>query len=356
MRPVILAKRVSSLPRPTLSPGFTRVPRCRTMIVPPGTTCPPNALNPSRCEFESRPFREVPCPFLCAMMSSLRRLVRRLSRGRLAPVPYDLFLLGGFLRRLLRCSLLRLGFLGLWLCFGLFGGCRLYPLGLRFLLRKFRGFKALSAKRDLPDAHGRVRLPMPAQLLVLFLALVVEDQDLCAAPFFHHFAHHARVRLIADLPFFARHGHHGEFHLTVAAGPHFLHPDHIARRHPVLLPTGADNRVHTPSVKQMWLNSAGEQLTQASGRTRALRKALLISFACCVFPLPALPQPEQASPERARKYRQTQLFYRALQKSVKHWPESDRREPSCAPFLQAAQAAGGSDGGRTVVPRPCFWR
>src|ERR1700728_2075674 len=71
MRPVILAKRVSSLPRPTFSPGFTRVPRCRTMMVPPGTTCPPNALNPSRCAFESRPFREVPCPFLCAIRNPL---------------------------------------------------------------------------------------------------------------------------------------------------------------------------------------------------------------------------------------------------------------------------------------------
>jgi len=67
IRPVILAKSVSSLPRPTFSPGFTRVPRCRTMIVPPGTSCPPKALNPSRCAFESRPFREVPCPFLCAI-------------------------------------------------------------------------------------------------------------------------------------------------------------------------------------------------------------------------------------------------------------------------------------------------
>ena len=67
MRPVILAKSVSSLPRPTFRPGFTRVPRCRTMIVPPGTSCPPKALNPSRCAFESRPFREVPCPFLCAI-------------------------------------------------------------------------------------------------------------------------------------------------------------------------------------------------------------------------------------------------------------------------------------------------
>src|SRR6185436_5343683 len=52
-------------------PGFTRVPRWRTMIVPPGTICPPNALNPSRCAFESRPFRELPNPFLCAMKQLL---------------------------------------------------------------------------------------------------------------------------------------------------------------------------------------------------------------------------------------------------------------------------------------------
>src|SRR6266566_1361858 len=37
------------------------------MMVPPGTSCPPNALKPSRCAFESRPFRDVPCPFLCAI-------------------------------------------------------------------------------------------------------------------------------------------------------------------------------------------------------------------------------------------------------------------------------------------------
>src|SRR5579864_7370771 len=71
MRPVILANRVSSLPRPTLRPGFTRVPRWRTMMVPPGTICPPNALNPSRCALESRPFRDVPCPFLCAIGNQL---------------------------------------------------------------------------------------------------------------------------------------------------------------------------------------------------------------------------------------------------------------------------------------------
>src|ERR1700688_1647795 len=98
MRPVILANRVSSLPRPTFSPGFTRVPRCRTMMVPPGTICPPKALNPSRCAFESRPLREVPCPFLCAMDHSQFLKVapasRRLSRGQLALADENYFFFG----------------------------------------------------------------------------------------------------------------------------------------------------------------------------------------------------------------------------------------------------------------------
>src|SRR6266566_8339397 len=67
MVPVTLAKRVSSLPRPTFAPGLIGVPRWRTMMVPPGTSWPPNAFTPSRCAFESRPFLELPKPFLCAM-------------------------------------------------------------------------------------------------------------------------------------------------------------------------------------------------------------------------------------------------------------------------------------------------
>src|SRR3984893_2890940 len=66
--PAILAKSVSSLPRPTFSPGKNRVPRWRTRIEPPLTSCPPKRLTPRRCEFESRPLREEPCPFLCAMV------------------------------------------------------------------------------------------------------------------------------------------------------------------------------------------------------------------------------------------------------------------------------------------------
>src|SRR5579862_9800421 len=68
--PVILANSVSSLPMPTLTPGLMRVPRWRTMMDPPGTNCPPKAFTPSRCAFESRPFLELPKPFLCAMTDS----------------------------------------------------------------------------------------------------------------------------------------------------------------------------------------------------------------------------------------------------------------------------------------------
>src|SRR6476619_3518946 len=65
--PVTFAKRVSSLPQPTLRPGLILVPRCRTMIEPPGTSWPPKTFTPSRCALESRPFLELPKPFLCAI-------------------------------------------------------------------------------------------------------------------------------------------------------------------------------------------------------------------------------------------------------------------------------------------------
>src|ERR1700683_1069909 len=65
--PVTLAKSVSSLPQPTFVPGLSLVPRCRTMIEPPGTNWPPKTFTPSRCALESRPFLELPKPFLCAI-------------------------------------------------------------------------------------------------------------------------------------------------------------------------------------------------------------------------------------------------------------------------------------------------
>src|SRR5580692_7755063 len=37
------------------------------MIEPPGTSWPPKTFTPRRCAFESRPFLELPNPFLCAI-------------------------------------------------------------------------------------------------------------------------------------------------------------------------------------------------------------------------------------------------------------------------------------------------
>src|SRR5205823_2731330 len=51
----------------TFRPGLMGVPRWRTMMEPPGTSCPPKTFTPSRCAFESRPLRELPKPFLCAI-------------------------------------------------------------------------------------------------------------------------------------------------------------------------------------------------------------------------------------------------------------------------------------------------
>src|SRR4051812_24973859 len=52
---------------PTPAPGLKRVPRWRTMISPPVTVWPANTFTPRRLAFESRPLREDPSPFLCAI-------------------------------------------------------------------------------------------------------------------------------------------------------------------------------------------------------------------------------------------------------------------------------------------------
>src|SRR5690242_11127161 len=123
----------------------------------------------------------------------------------------------------------------------------LHLLRLRFFLGKIGSLETLSAKSNFRDAHRGKVLPVAAQLLVLLLALVMKNQDLLAAAFADNFADHARVWLLAHLALFAGDRQHGELQMPVSAGPDLLHSNYIAGRHPVLLPTGADNRVHTSS-------------------------------------------------------------------------------------------------------------
>src|SRR5215469_550158 len=97
---------------------------------------------------------------------------------------------------------------------------------------------------------------MAAQLFVLFLALVMEDEDFRSASFADDLADNASVRLGADLPLFTGNCDDREFDLAIGAGSDFLHSNHIPGRHPVLLSTSADHRVHNVCLRQMWLESA----------------------------------------------------------------------------------------------------
>src|SRR5271168_1538075 len=56
---------------PTLGPGCHWVPRCRTMILPARQASPPNFFTPRRWPAESRPLRDDPPAFLCAMIVSV---------------------------------------------------------------------------------------------------------------------------------------------------------------------------------------------------------------------------------------------------------------------------------------------
>src|SRR3954451_1838996 len=62
---------------PVPSPGLNLVPRWRTMISPPVTASPANTFTPRRLAFESRPLREEPRPFLCAISRGSLALDRR---------------------------------------------------------------------------------------------------------------------------------------------------------------------------------------------------------------------------------------------------------------------------------------
>src|SRR5262249_8585580 len=68
--PSASANRVWSLPRPTFCPGCHLVPRWRARMLPASTCSPPKIFKPRRWACESRPLREEPPAFLCAIAIS----------------------------------------------------------------------------------------------------------------------------------------------------------------------------------------------------------------------------------------------------------------------------------------------
>src|SRR5580658_1328428 len=171
-----------------------------------------------------------------------------------SPALQLLLLRSRFLCRLLgRSFLLSMSLGGLHFSFVLFRMRRHSLFHLRLFLRQCRSLEALPVKSNLSNADGSVGLPVAAQLFILFLALVMENQNLRAASFFHQLTDDSRSSLwLADLAFSARHRQYlGKLHLAIGARGQFLHSNHVSGRHPVLLAAGADNRVHTSASVKM---------------------------------------------------------------------------------------------------------
>src|SRR5260370_5285185 len=251
MTPLTLANKVSSLPRPTLAPGLIRVPRWRTMMVPPGTSCPPNAFTPNRCALESRPFLELPKPFLCAITKSLKHLgFEQLAVGKLPVAAFLLlFAFAGLLSRSLRPRLTLSAALFVRSSFGLvrvgftFGLLR--RLGFHLQWRRIGRGVLLTVKSDLSDTHCCERLAMSKDLFVLLFAFEMEDQNFVGASGIHYLAAYDRALTRTDMTFLAGDSEHVvEFDSVTVAGGHLLDLYYISRSNPILFSPGANHRVH----------------------------------------------------------------------------------------------------------------
>src|SRR5437762_12009 len=111
---------------------------------------------------------------------SLKRMMPLTLANRVSSLPRPTFRPG-----LMRVPRGRLGFVfGLGRRRGFRCVGRLGLLGFRLVA----GLEMLAVEGDLGNAHGSEGLAMSGELLVLLLALVVENQDLIGASFFDHTA------------------------------------------------------------------------------------------------------------------------------------------------------------------------
>src|SRR3569623_3789199 len=79
--PSTTAKIVWSTPMPSPEPGCHWVPRWRIMMLPAMTFSAPNFLTPSRRPAVSRPLRDEPPAFLCAILLGSLFLLAGLGHG-----------------------------------------------------------------------------------------------------------------------------------------------------------------------------------------------------------------------------------------------------------------------------------
>src|SRR5205085_7485049 len=112
-------------------------------ISPPSTAWPPKRFTPSRWAFESRPLRELPTPFLCAIIP-LRKSEARIqnSEWRVSASALPLF--------------------------------RFRTADFRLLTPDFLIFR-FALRADGFNAHGGEVLAVAVRLLVLLAALLLKD-------------------------------------------------------------------------------------------------------------------------------------------------------------------------------------
>src|SRR5688572_29235501 len=149
-------------------------------MLPPTTSWPPNFFTPRRRPAESRPLRELPPAFLCAISNYLLLLRSRLlGRGLLGCRLLSRRLLGGgFLLRSslrLRSSNLLRSFLGLDRSRS---GLGLLDLRRGFLLRRSLLLGLRIADRD--DTQQGHLLAVPGLAAIVVPTALLEDGDLLA--------------------------------------------------------------------------------------------------------------------------------------------------------------------------------
>src|ERR1019366_6466057 len=164
---------------------------------------------PSRCAFESRPFLELPKPFLCAISDFPGR------DGLQASVYVALNFLSGLqsARKLHRPTQTREStapFLSLPTTRAAppHRSASPQPTAPPATDRPALRLKRLSVHADAGDLYRSVRLAMSLQLLVLLLALQVEHQNLVASALFDHLAGHKRRRGLGNLALGRAHRQH----------------------------------------------------------------------------------------------------------------------------------------------------
>src|SRR3954453_23123388 len=116
-----------------------------------------------------------------------------------------------------------------------------FSLGLMDAERRHRSLFAVEL--DARDADSGELLAMSDQLLVLLLALELEDQDLVAATLLHHFTGDAGALRVGGKVVAANSQDVGKLDRALAVG-RLLDLDHVARGDTVLLAAGADDCVH----------------------------------------------------------------------------------------------------------------